>query len=92
MAVVAAILLATLGFIPLGEYMVLAKSEELRPYQDKLIPTALLAEDLISEDFLFPAWNIFEQKPYLFSRCLKNKEENRYTAYHTTVGDMIYAS
>ena len=47
-------------------------------------------ESALTQEVLFPAWNIVEQRPYLFSEAMV--EKNPHTPYEVTVSEMVFAS
>ena len=55
-----------------------------------MIPQDFAAESALTEEVLFPAWNIVEQRPYLFSQAMR--DANPRTPYEVTVSEMVFAS
>lgn len=65
------ILFALFAIIPVVESLTIYKSDDLELLQSELIPPNFDINEILTTDVLFPAWNLDEQEPILFSKVSK---------------------
>ena len=67
--------------IPFCEFLVLSKSTKLQHYIGLFIDKKFDVENVLVDEVLYPAWNLKESKPYMFSKALKQHKNFKNTPY-----------
>jgi patatin-like phospholipase/acyl hydrolase len=65
---------------------------KLKKYIDGWIPTDFDIDDVLTQEVLFPAWNINTKKPVFFSKKAKAVYSNSNKMYSIPFGEMVWAS